>query len=438
MTAHPPTALARLRAHVAARRPRGACRVLLVTGWYRHMPIGDSVIATQHVPFLGQLADDVRITVWTGSPALWTWLCPGVRPIEPPPRIVASSFDVAIFETTLAPPRLADALAARGLAVVSWQAGLEFAEIRLGARDVWRVRLPRLLNRTCRIPEVYGRLGFRAATLPGRRAPAAPPIVYLNPYASRAEKAMSPAFLTLLLAALHRELGDRARVVAPAPPATRDRVDREAFGRLAAVVAAARGVSVRPRGSLDRYCKDVAASALVVGGDTSSHHLAQAIGRPSITCYPATVGRHFHFFWGPVRTDALHVDVPPDAKRGAQRRLAALVARLSTRCIGLTPKTPSRVSPVGPDVVQAAARFVAGCDAYLRNEMRDRRAIAAALAAVRRALPADWADHVTGELARIYDDLPALRRRPAVERRMARARLRHLNAPRLARALVGP
>jgi hypothetical protein len=434
-------ALPRIRRYLLGRRRSATCRVLLVAGWYRYMPIGDSVIATQHVPFFSQLADTVEVTVWTGTPALWTWLHPEIRAIAPPTQIAVDEFDVAVFETTLAPPWIAEQLAAAGVVVLSWQAGGDRVDVRLGRRAVWSTPLPRLLNRTCRIPEVYRRLGFRSARVrPSRPRPEGAPVIYVNPYASRSKKSMSPRFLSGLLEALARELGDAVRIVVPAKPRAVRRTDRAAWNALGAIVDGCvrqGGVAVAPRGGLDQYCDDIAASALVVGCDTSSQHLAHAIGRPSITCYPPAVGRHLHFFWGPIREEALHFDIPPDRRTRDQRSLAALVARLGARLIGLDAPVRTRRPPIALDVSLVAARFVEQCLDYLTGRRRGRHALSASLRRLHRGLPPEWADHVTAELRRIYTDLPAVRSRTAADRRMARGRLRHLNAPRVARVLVG-
>jgi hypothetical protein len=191
------------------------------------------------------------------------------------------------------------------------------------------------------------------------------------------------------------------------------------------------------RGELDRYCDDIAASALVVGCDTSSQHLAHAIGRPSITCYPPAVGRHLHLFWGPIREEALHFDIPPDQRVREQRSLATLVTRLGARLIGLDVRVETRRPPIPSQAPLVAARFVEQCLDYLAGRRRGRQALSASLRRLRRGLPPQWADHVTAELQRIYADLPAVRSRTAADRRMARGRLRHLNAPRVARLLVG-
>lgn len=428
------TPFARLARHVRARRRGAACRVLLVAGAWRDMPVGDSIIATQHVPFLRRLGERVEITVWTIWPDLWEWLTPGVHATRPPRRLRAGDYDVAIFETTLGPVRVADDLSAAGVATVSWQAGDDRALVRLGARAPFSVPLPPLLNRTERIPEIYRRLGFPASPPASTRPRSAgAPVIYLNPYASRAKKAMPPTFFRGIVDALTRERGLDARIVVPAEPEGGSRDDRAAWKALSAIVrdaARRRALTIRPRATLDRYCDDVAASALVIGCDTSSQHLAQAIGRPSITCYPAAVGRHLHLFWGPVRDDAVHVDIPPDGRTRDRNGLIALVAKLSAAFVAPRVATSSE-SPLAGH----ADRFVEACVDYLRGRRASRVGASAALRRLHGALPPAWAPHVTEELARVYGDLPAVRASGAAARRMACARLRHLNAPRLARVL---
>jgi hypothetical protein len=228
------------------------------------------------------------------------------------------------------------------------------------------------------------------------------------------------------------------RLVAPATPVGGTRTNRSAWAALSAVVQARarrRQLTIRPRGTLDLYCDDVAASALVIGCDTSSQHLAHAIGRPSITCYPTAIGRHLHLFWGPIHDQALHFDTPPDDRARDQRSLAGLMARLSVALVEGGVAGPSRRTANGSRLAADAMRFVDCCSEYLRGRRAGRQAAAASLRRLHQALPPDWAPHVTDELARIYADLPAVRASSAAARRMARARLQHLNAPRVARLL---
>jgi hypothetical protein len=430
----PARAFARIRRYLRARQRGDRCRVLLVAGSYREMPVGDTAIATQHIPFLRQLAEQVDVTVWTGPPEVWTWLFADVDTAAPSRRVSADRFDVAVFETTLGTQTVQARFARAGVVVVGWHAGSADAVVSLGATATLRVPLPPLLNRTIRIPEVYRRLGFathrRSRPRPRRSGT---PILYVNPYGSRAGKCMSPPLLRRLLRALASR-GDRWRVVVPAPPArAASREERAAFDAVAAVAraAAAKGVVVRSRVTLAQYCREIEASAVVIGTDTSSQHLAAAIGRPSITCYPSRVGRHFHLFWGTVAATALHLDAPPDAAKVEQTALATLVAELTARLLG------SRRS--GPDdrLWAEARRCVDGCRRYLMGQTPTRRRAGDALRRLQRLVPPMWVDPVCAELAQIYEELPVLRAAPVAQRRVACARLRHLSTPRLARVLAG-
>jgi hypothetical protein len=430
----PTRAFERIRRYLRARRRSDRCRVLLVAGSYRDMPVGDTAVATQHMPFLRQFGADVDVTVWTGRPEVWTWLCPDVRTAAPSRRVRADRFDVAVFETTLGAQAVEARLARAGVVVVGWHAGSSEVSVSLGATTTLRVPLPPLLNRTIRIAEVYRRLGFATPRKPRPRPlPSGPPVLYLNPYGSHAGKCMSLPLLRRLLRAVTRR-GEGWRVVVPARPArAASRHERSVFDALAAVASEAgtNGVEVRPRVTLAQYCRDIEASAVVIGTDTSSQHLAAAIGRPSITCYPSRVGRHFHLFWGTVAATALHLDAPPDSAHAAQIALATLVVALTTQLLG----------PVGSWSGDAwwiaARRCVDGCRRFLTGQAPTRRSAGDALRRLRRLTPPAWVDAVCAELTQVYEELPVLRAAPVAQRRAAAARLRHLSAPRITRVLAG-
>ena len=113
------------------------------------------------------------------------------------------------------------------------------------------------------------------------------------------------------------------------------------------------------------------------------------------------------------------------------------MTRLGARLIGLDARVRTRRPPIPLDVSLVAARLVEQCLDYLTGRRPGRQALSASLRRLHRGLPPEWADHVTAELRRIYTDLPAVPESQAADRRMARGRLRHLNAPRVARMLVG-
>jgi len=87
-----------LISQIQARSAENPLRVLLVFGNPLGNFVGDTVIATQHVRFLKSVAPQTEISVWTGDPDVWRYLCPDILTVSIPPLMeLDHGYDLIFF-----------------------------------------------------------------------------------------------------------------------------------------------------------------------------------------------------------------------------------------------------------------------------------------------------------------------------------------------------
>jgi hypothetical protein len=434
------TPLDRIQQYLRSSGRMNPCRVLLVFSNPLGNATGDTVIATQHARFLPQLARHVEISVWTGDPDIWIYFCPEVTAVAFVDRKALSrDYDVVVFASTPVPEADRAILKEAGVVLIWCSPWRDRVSVVLGSRQSFEALIPAFLNHTTFVPAMYSALGWRRPDRSAPRRPAHSRVVFFNPYASRGSKSLAPRFCEVLLTELAEAIPPRISVIAPRRPRAASREDDLVWDRLAAVVAASRPrAQVLPL-SRTGYFEQIARSRLVVGADTSSQHAAAALGVPSIACYPAGAD-DWYLSWGPVTTTSFHFTVPKAGTIDAQRSLSQLIAELVRRLLGLSNRAaPPRMGNASESLFEHARLVSRECREYLRGRTSSRRAAAAALRGLERAVRPDWSGYVVGELRDLYGDLLVLRHHcSAADRRIALARLAHLNALRVARILGAP
>lgn len=427
----------RLRGHLRRQRGSRPCRVLLIFGNPLGNPVGDTVMAVQHVDWLRHLADDVRISVWSGNGGVWHALAPGVETIELATADTFDTADVIVIDGPRVPAGLERAAARGSRIVLSWWTQHRAAHVRIG-RKAFEVPLPRPTSLPGRIGEVYRALGFPriadSVSRPAARRSGSTirPLVLFNPYASSGRKSLPPRFASRLLRALLPRLADQARVVVPRTPVATAHDDVAPYRELGAVVRAARGMEIRPV-TVEEYCRLASGADLVIGADTSSQHLAAFGGRPSIACYPADTLPGFYLAHGAIHDEAFHFTLPGARDSVGARQLVLLLADLAWRLLFVTSTSGE---PADAGLLRTVAEVRRGLRDAVNGESGAVARLRRELAVLERTLPPAWARPIVGELDVLLRGLPALGRRGSLVRRAVLTQVGRLNALKLLTVLA--
>ncbi len=289
-SADPPSAtmLARLRRYLVARRRGRPCRVLYVFGNPLGNALGDTIIASQSVPYLRHIAPRVQVSVWTGDERIWKLWRPGVDTRATLAIEDLDEVDFAVFENTHVPGVFKQRLRAGGAALLTWRPSDRHAVFVLDRGVDESVPLPVCSNVPSRSAEVYRALGWpdsAGANRRGRGARRAAQIL-LNPYSSVGAKSLTPQFLGLLLDAWRHAVPAGVELVVPARPGRAGGRDEQIYREIALRAESAVGGPIVVRTlPLRAYLNAIARAALVIGPDTSSQHIAADCRTPSVSCY---------------------------------------------------------------------------------------------------------------------------------------------------------
>ena len=435
------TPLERIRRYLESTGRADPCRVLLVFGNPLGNPIGDTVIAIDHARYLPRLTAHVGLSVWTSDPEIWAHLHPEVRAISfLSEKSLRHDYDVVVWASTPVPDRARAVMQEAGVVALSWFAGSQSVSVALGDGKRFEAPLPPFVNYTLRIPDVYRALGWRTAPRARVATTSASNVVLVNPYASRAWKSLPARFLERLIAVLRDVLGRTGlSIVVPAQPkgltaCGRRRVrhagrDRRVLGGALGDLACARSHELLHADSAG-------------GARHRTGHVDAASGRRlrrAVDCLLSVRGRWLVSRLGTGRTPTcLHFTLPDDRDAGARAGPGAVDSPTS-RCGWRAPPRGPRIGVAATHaaLLEHAHAFTRACDRYLRGQSSSRPYGEGGLGETGRcASPPEWLTHLAGELRTLYQDLPALRTGcSAADRRIARARLPHLNALRVARLL---
>jgi hypothetical protein len=246
----PVTPLDEIRFHIASRT-RETPKILLIAGGPFHNAIGDTVNFAYHLRYLTAAIGPIQTTIWSADTALWQALCgdsvsctPFIREKE-----AVYEYDLVVFDW-VSVSECVEELYSRSSTALFELLHHGYVRYRLGGKR-WKVlRVPPTINHLRRVQQAYERLGLDTAELTSTHSTC--PItdrrrgIYLNPYASTAEKCVDEYLFTQIIEAVAARV-DGPRLICPSIPSRVPLGQRKSFLRLARVVARAAG-----EGSVDR------------------------------------------------------------------------------------------------------------------------------------------------------------------------------------------
>jgi len=175
-----------------------------------------------------------------------------------------------------------------------------------GCIDGELIDFPPLLNHTQRIQQAHRAISWCSVERDSvhRRSPQTKrtnqSLLFVNPYASTGRKSLSPKFFRILLRRLQTQLKDKFTICIPDKPTGSSKEDEQPFQTIASIVSALSergGIRILKRGTIETYFDNIAAAAVIIGPDTSSQHVAAALNRSTITCYPPFLAFNY-MYWG--------------------------------------------------------------------------------------------------------------------------------------------
>lgn len=375
-------------------------RVLAIVGNPFSNALGDTVNFAYHVKYLRAALGPIQTTIWTSDSAAWKSLCGSDVSCTPflTEAEAVYSYDLVLFDW------VAMGASAEELYSGSDAALLEFSRpgwfrYRLGDRKWKLLYLPKTLNNSRRLQRIYQYLGLNIPAVKDSQdfissANASGPI-YLNPYGSSASKCLDERCLKETINQMVRRFGP-GRLICSSAPARLPPGEGAAFNSLAEIVsqAAQRG-SVRQLApmTVPEYITRIRTAALTIGSDTSTQHIANYYGVPSIACYPSAAGYRF-YFWGCPGPRSLCLRTPDAGNDTRMKHFAALIVCLANGLLNNM--------PVGePARVNCCEQFVDICQAVANGSlstMDGARELDRSLAEIRSCIPKRWNPFVLPEL----------------------------------------
>jgi hypothetical protein len=382
-------------------------RVLLVFGGPLGHALGDTIIATNHYRFLKAALTNVRLTVWTADKETWHSICGDEVQCHPflSERKIRSGFDLIILDWVSFDKNIENLFTGHSAHVISIPPGENGLRYRPPIGRVISMDLPPRVSHTRRLHQVYEALGVSATSgesstyLDQNRAKIA--ALYLNPYASSAEKCLDESLLRVLLCQLPTVFHD-GRVLCPSIPLTVPVSDRKYYARLDTLIReAAQTGKVQRLDPMSRkaFISTVTSCSVVIGPDTSTQHIASLYGIPSIACYPH--GSGFRYYrWGSPGRSSLCFQVPAARDKKGAANLGDLISHLVNKINNAHPE--KRGNP------KVALDFVQLCTAIAARQIRvdeGRRQVSKVLRRIRNGIRRPWRRFVLPELGQICREI---------------------------------
>lgn len=429
----------RIRNFVQRWRGGQQPRILLITGARFRNAVGDTVNFSYHVRYLASGLGPIQTTTWDSNGDVWRMLCGDE--ISSTPFLTRAQatgeHDLILFdwvtadesvERVLSGPRTVLLEFPHGGSLRNPHAGV--LRYKLGDSRWVHLSTPTTMSHFRRLQVAYECLGLAATAQPVKtpsNASRAP--LYINPYASTAEKCLDPNLLDGLLSALAASR-DRA-IIAPSMPLRIPTDKRRDFKRLATIIeiAAERGVLKRLEPmSTAEYIETIRSSGMAIGSDTSTQHIAHYYGVPAISCYPHSAGYRY-YFWGCPGPRNLCFSTPDAADLTNIGQLALLVSAIAPLIMAEEEQQQRPDLPLSIwanhyfETLRAVASGAVAATVAMRNSQ-------AALIEARNSIPQQWQMFIIPELDLLANEicLRAKRRRKGRQDPLAVERLRDIYA----------
>jgi hypothetical protein len=182
------------------------------------------------------------------------------------------------------------------------------------------------------------------------------------------------------------------------------------------------------------YIAHVRSAALVIGSDTSTQHVANYYGIPSLSCYPFRTGHTFYYFWGCPGPHNLCFRTPGVRDIVGIKNLASLVACLAESLASDARETVSPL-PLPCDRYLQVCRAVATGGVSAEEGARE---VERRLEDIRAIVPEMWTNFVFPELVQLAQEvcLRAKRRPHGYRDVLSIERLRDVYALKTVRLLA--
>jgi hypothetical protein len=280
----------------ATLRTKSVAKVLLSFGSPLGNAVGDTCLATQHLPHLRHLLPASRMTVWTTSADLWKGLDDpqlDCRPCLSMDELL--SFDLLIFDWAVIGQDLMSSLRANRRLAVIWPSWGTDPKVLGQDGYLHTLSLAPSINQPGRIAQLYAQLGSTCAGR-GRQGSGPKRGIVLVPCASTCAKSLPRSLVSALAGRFADHSADRCTLSVVLPPAdANDRVSRLAEDIRTDLKSRPGTCTIEGLGLAD-YVRVIEGAAVVIGPDTSSQHIAALLGTPSVAVYRAASGYNHYFF----------------------------------------------------------------------------------------------------------------------------------------------
>jgi len=385
-------AINEIRSYISQRRSAPP-RVLLVVGGRFKNAIGDTVNFAYHLRHLREAFGSICTTVWGADDSLWKALCSdsvSCRPFIGEDEAV-NGFDLVVFDWVEVSESIESIYAKSEVALLDFSRS--WVRYRLGGSAWKQLTLPPASNHFRRLQMAYECLGITNMPL----------TLHLQPTKSLDEEALES-----LIHALVGEFHPR-RVVCPSPPQRVLAGQELAYQNLANVVSRAEhslGIRVLKPLTVSEYIARVRTAAVVIGPDTSTQHIANYFGVPSIACYPPNAGFRF-YYWGCPGPQNLCFRRPSPIQAVEVSEFASLVAYIARSL--MTNKQNLQL--------ELCDKYVESCRDIARGDVSPEHGatqIDEHLTEMRSIIPARWHCFIFPELQTLAQEVCAIARQASL------------------------
>lgn len=402
-----------IRSYLSDRRGANYVRVLLICGGQFSNALGDTTNFAFHLRYLSSALGPIAPTIWTADATLWTALCGNGVYCTPflDRDDVVHRYQLVLFDWVNVDPSVETLFSESQAVLIDFGRSGAAMRYRLGSGLWQRVEVPPKVNNVLRLEQAYLALGVPEHSLHRARAkldsvgrtPSARR-VYVNPYGSIPNKCIHPELFFAIIRALAGRLhGQSVEIQCPTLPRQLLTGDNSTFQELSAIAqrcAEDHMVTLLPPLTVSEYVTHVRDSALVIGPDTSSQHLANYYGVTSIACYPWHTGYRY-FYWGCPGPRNFCFRAPDAKLPNDCIAFASLVAFLSDCLLRPTSVEGYPDAPVCKSYKELCCAIANG------NPSSSGRALALkrCIADMEQLVPSEWKHFLFPELLKLADEI---------------------------------